>query len=251
LGARLDPPDALVASTDDAFPRDRCEEPPHQERGTLILAIIPAHNEAAHIAPVVAETRAHLPALVVDDGSTDATAAVAEAAGATVWSQSPNQGKGAALVTGFRWACERAYDAVVMLDGDGQHDPAEIPTFLKAYSASHADLIIGARDFRHMPLVRRVSNTMGRLIFSWALRQHVPDNQSGYRLVSRRLMQATLVSPERGFEFEMDMIVVAARSGFRLKWVPIRTIYAGESSHIRKWHHLVNFLRVAWHARRG
>ncbi len=227
------------------------KQPSHQEHGALILAIIPAHNESGHIATVVTGARAHLPTLVVDDGSTDATAAVAEAAGATVLRQSPNQGKGVALLAGFRWALEGGYDAVVTLDGDGQHDPAEIPTFLEAYSDTHADLIIGERDFRYMPPLRRTSNTLGRLIFSWALGQHVPDNQSGYRLLSRRLMQATLVSPERGFEFEMDMIVVAVRSGFRLQWVPIRTIYAGESSHIRKWHHLVNFLRVAWQTRRG
>jgi hypothetical protein len=192
----------------------------------LILALIPAHNEARHIAMVVTGVRAHLPVLVVDDGSTDATAAVPKR---------PARPCGVSRPTRER----------------GQHDPAEIPTFLKAYSATHANLIIGARNFRYMPLLRRTSNSLGRLTFSWALGRHVPDNQSGYRLVRRWLTDATRVSPERGFEFEMDMIVVAKRSGFRLQWVPVRTIYAGESSHIRKWHHLVNFLRLACQTPRG
>ncbi|HSN76998.1 MAG TPA: glycosyltransferase family 2 protein, partial [Anaerolineae bacterium] len=91
------------------------------------LALIPAYNEAQRIAPVIAATLQHLPALVVDDGSRDDTAGVAEAAGATVLRQAPNQGKGAALRAGLRWALDRRYDAVLTLDADGQHDPAEIP----------------------------------------------------------------------------------------------------------------------------
>lgn len=215
-----------------------------------ILALIPAHNEAGRIGLVVAEARPHLPVLVVDDGSTDGTAAEAEAAGAEVVRQSPNQGKGAALRAGFRHALEGGCAAVVTLDGDGQHAPAEIPSFLAAYAARQADLIIGAREYRLMPPLRRLSNTLGRWLFSWALGQYVRDNQSGYRLVSRRLMEATLVSQEQGFEFEVEMIVVAARRGYRIEWVPIRTIYSGQPSHIRKWHHLVNFLRMVRQTRR-
>jgi glycosyltransferase involved in cell wall biosynthesis len=215
-----------------------------------ILALIPAHNEAGRIGPVVAGARHHLPVLVVDDGSTDATAEEAAAAGADVLRQSPNMGKGAALQAGFRRALEGDCEAVVTLDGDGQHDAADIAAFLTAYAARGADLIIGARDFSRMPPVRQLSNTLGRHMFSWALGQYVPDNQSGYRLVSRRLMQASLVSPEQGFEFEMDVIVVAARSGYPIEWVPIRTIYAGQPSHIRPWHHVVNFVRVVRQVRR-
>jgi glycosyltransferase involved in cell wall biosynthesis len=220
------------------------------KRVPAILAIVPAHNEAGNVAGVVASARAHLPVLVVDDGSADATAAEAAAAGAEVLRQSPNQGKGAALQAGFRWALERGYAAAVTLDADGQHDATEIPEFLDVYAAGRADLIIGARDFGHMPPLRRAANALGRLVFSWALGQVVPDNQSGYRLVSSRLMQATLASRERGFEFEVEMIAVAVRGGFRLRWVPIRTIYTGGASHIRSFHHLVNFLRIAWHTRR-
>jgi glycosyltransferase involved in cell wall biosynthesis len=215
-----------------------------------LLALIPAYNEGQRVAQVIAGACEHLPVLVVDDGSKDDTAAQAESAGATVIHQVPNQGKGAALRAGFRWALDEGYDAVITLDADGQHDPAEIPAFLDVYTARQPDLIIGARGFSQMPVVRRFSNTLGRWLFSWALGQPVRDNQSGYRLVSRRLMESTLASAEQGFEFEVEMIVIAVGQGCALEWVPIRTIYAGETSHIRPWHHLVHFLRVVWRTRR-
>ncbi|UCG24439.1 MAG: glycosyltransferase family 2 protein, partial [Chloroflexota bacterium] len=123
-------------------------------RGHL-LALIPAYNEASRISPVIAATGEYLPVLVVDDGSTDDTAAVAAAAGANVKTVNPNQGKGAALRAGFRQAIDDGYDAVVTLDADGQHDPAEIPKFLDAYDRLGSDLIIGKRDFSDMPLIRR------------------------------------------------------------------------------------------------
>jgi len=213
-------------------------------KSSEILVLIPAYNEATRLAPVVIGALSQLPVLVVDDGSTDNTAAVADSAGAAVLPQIPNQGKGAALRAGFQWALDKGYGAVLTLDADGQHDPAEIPNFLQAYRADQADLIIGSRDFDLMPLVRRLANSLGRRIFSWALGQYVPDNQSGYRLISHRLMEAMLASGEQGFEFEVEMIVVCMQQGFKLDWVPIRTIYAGESSHINPLQHTINFLRV-------
>ena len=214
-----------------------------------VLALIPAYNEAAGVAAVVRGALAHLPVLVVDDGSQDATASIAEEAGATVLRQVPNQGKGAALRAGMRWALERNHEAVVTLDADGQHDPAEITQFLEAWRATEADLIVGARDFHQMPAVRRLSNTFGRWSFSWALGQPVADNQSGYRLLSRRMMEALLDSREQGFEFEVEMIVTCVRLGYQLAWVPIRTIYAGEASHINPVRHAANWARLVWQTR--
>jgi glycosyltransferase involved in cell wall biosynthesis len=218
-------------------------------KSSEILALIPAYNEATRLAPVVTGALSQLPVLVVDDGSTDNTAAVADSAGAAVLPQIPNQGKGAALRAGFQRAIDEGYGAVLTLDADGQHDPAEIPNFLQAYRADRADLIIGSRDFDQMPWVRRLANSLGRRAFSWALGQYVPDNQSGYRLISRRLMKAMLASGEQGFEFEVEMIVVCVQQGFKLDWVSIRTIYAGEGSHINPLQHTLNFLRVVWQTR--
>lgn len=228
-------------------------------RGTTqagrVIALVPAHDEAARIAPVVGAARRHLPVLVVDDGSSDETAAVAEAAGARVIRQSPNKGKGAALRTGFAAALAEGADAVITLDGDGQHDPAEIPAFLGAYARRAIDgapgeLVIGRRDFRRMPPVRRISNWLGSVVLSAAVGHWIADNQSGYRLIGRRLMAATLDSHEAGFAFEVEMIAVCLREGWPIAWIPIRTIYADETSHIRPVRHLREFLAVTGRARR-
>jgi glycosyltransferase involved in cell wall biosynthesis len=215
-----------------------------------ILALIPGYNEAPRIGPVVAEALRHLPVVVVDDGSSDGTAEVARTAGATVLRQVPNAGKGAALRAGFRHALAAGAPAVVTLDADGQHDPAEIPTFLAAWQARHAPLVIGQRSFARMPLLRRAGNALGTRTFAWAVGRHVPDNQSGYRLIGAELMARLLDSREAGFEFEVEMITTAIRAGFTIDWVPIRTIYAGEPSHIRPVKHVTSFLRVARDARR-
>lgn len=233
--------------------------------GPRVLAVIPGYQEGPRIGAVVARARRHVPVLVVDDGSTDDTAAQAEAAGAVVLPQRPNQGKGAALRMGFRRALAEGYDAVITLDADGQHDPDEIPRFLAAFGVADAalgpapasapdvqrpDLVIGRRDFRRMPPVRRLSNTLGGALFSWAVGQQVPDNQSGYRLLGRRMLGAMVASRETGFEFEVEMIAVCLRHGWRIAWVPVSTIYAGAPSHVRPVHHLRHFVRATQAARR-
>lgn len=219
-------------------------------RGSRVLALVAAFNEAARIGDVVRQALAFLPVLVVDDGSADATAAEAEAAGATVLVLRPNRGKGAALRAGFRWALERGFDAVVTLDGDGQHEPATISAFLAARSVAGDALVIGCRDFRRMPPMRRLANTLGGRAFSWAVGRDIPDNQSGYRLIDRRLMVALLASRESGFAFEVEMITTCIRGRWPMAWVPIRTVYAGERSSIRPLAHLVSFVRVVREARR-
>ncbi len=216
-----------------------------------ILAIIPAYNEAPRVAKVVTGAAVHLPVLVVDDGSTDGTADRAQAAGATIIRGWPNQGKGAALRAGFRHALAGDYRAVITLDADGQHDPAEIPKFIERFAVQGGDLIIGWRRLRGMPPVRRLANWLGRQAFSWAVGRPVPDNQSGYRLISRRLMTALEDSQEPGFEFELEMIVTCVRRGFGLDSLFIQTIYSGEGSHIDPGRHLFNFLRLVWRIRRG
>jgi glycosyltransferase involved in cell wall biosynthesis len=215
-----------------------------------IFALIPGYQEGPRIAAVVAAAAAYLPVVVVDDGSTDDTSVQAEAAGATVLVQRPNAGKGAALRTGFQYALDHDAAAVVTLDADGQHDPAEIPVFLAAFEAGRPELVIGRRGFGSMPPVRRLSNTLGGWVFSAAVGRRIADNQSGYRLIGRRLMTALLDSTESGFEFEVEMIARCIALGLPLTEVPIRTIYAGEPSHIRPWAHFTSFLRVSRDARR-
>ncbi|HUP54553.1 MAG TPA: glycosyltransferase family 2 protein [Methylomirabilota bacterium] len=215
-----------------------------------ILALIPAYEEGPRIGAVVEAARRHLPVVVIDDGSTDDTAERARAAGAMVLRQEPNAGKGAALRAGFRHAIDAGAPAVLTLDADGQHDPAQIPAFLERFGERRAALIIGQRDLRSMPPVRRLSNTVGGLALAVALGRSVPDNQSGYRLIGRTLMRALLDSDESGFEFEVEMIARCIALGLPLDSVPIRTIYAGEPSHIRPWRHFTEFVRITRKARR-
>lgn len=211
--------------------------------------LIPAYNEEVHIVSVIEAARKYLPVLVVDDGSTDQTAEEASEVGATVFIQVPNQGKGAALRRGFREAINKGYQYIITMDADGQHDPQEIPTFIRSFQQTGSDLIIGFRDFKKMPFVRRLANSSGSVAFSWAIRQKILDNQSGYRLMSKRLIEKVLNSKEQGFEFEVEVIVTCIQAGYPISWVPIKTIYADEISHIRPVRHFLNFMRVVMQTR--
>lgn len=226
------------------------------ELSESILVIVPAHNEGPRIGAVVrAVVEQGLPVLVVDDGSGDDTAGEARAAGARVLALQPNRGKGGALKAGFAEALAEApegkrWAALLTLDGDGQHDPAELPALLEAWKTRGADLVIGARDYKEMPPIRWFTNTLSRKLFSWAVGEDVPDNQSGYRLRSRRLAEAALASSEQGFAFEVEEIAICVGRRYGLAWVPIKTIYGSEVSDIRPWSHFLGFMRVMLRARK-
>ena len=223
-----------------------------------VLAIVPAHNEAGRVGEVVRALVAHgLPVLVVDDGSIDSTGLEATEAGAQVLRLEPNRGKGAALKAGFREALsaggvspEPDWAAFLTLDADGQHDPAKVPDFLQAWEEGGADLVVGARDYNAMPRIRWFTNSVSRVLFSWAMGEHIPDNQSGYRLHSRRLAEMALASEEQGFAFEVEEIALCLGRGYKLAWVPIPTIYGTEKSDIKPWSHFSSFVRVTRRARR-
>jgi glycosyltransferase involved in cell wall biosynthesis len=213
-----------------------------------ILALIPAWNEEAFIGPVIEATRTQLPVLVVDDGSKDRTPDLAISAGAMLVQHSENKGKGQALITGFNWALAQGFEAVVTLDADGQHDPEEIPKFLSAYRENAGELIIGRRDFRQMPFPNRFANPIGSWLLSLALRQRIYDNQSGYRLYTRRLLES-LHLQMTGFELEVEVVMQTVCLGMTIGWVPIRTIYGtGKVSYFHPLHDTIKFLRMVWYA---
>jgi len=209
-----------------------------------ILALIPAYNEEIAIQAVVRETMKYLPALVADDGSTDATMELSREAGAMIVQNENNLGKGAALRNGFRYALENDYQAVLILDADGQHDPHEIPLFLDSYRENKSNLIIGMRDFTQMPFTRRLANSLGGVLVNRLTRETIHDNQSGYRLIDAKVMNLLLDSQEMGFEFEVDMIFACLYAGLSIDWVPIKTIYANEESHISPLSHITNYFRI-------
>ena len=215
-----------------------------------ILVLIPAWNEAIRIKPILEVFNESLPVLVVDDGSSDETAAVARNAGVDVVVHPQNMGKGVALTTGFEWALAQGYDAVLTLDADGQHDPEEAPKFIEAYERGEGDLIIGRRDFRQMPSYRAFGNSVGTWMLSKVLGVKVYDNQCGYRLYTRKLLE-TVDMERAGFEFEVEVLVEAVAAGLTIGWVEVRTIYGiDKKSYFHPFHDSLKFLDMVWVARK-
>jgi glycosyltransferase involved in cell wall biosynthesis len=197
-----------------------------------VAALIPAYQAAAHLGEVLLglqDLEAPPEVLVVDDGSRDATAEVARQFGARVHSFAANRGKGHALIAGFDLL--RDFDGVVTLDADGQHPPERFPDFVKAAEAG-ADLVLGVRERTpDMPAMRRVANGLSSGWATFLAGQSVSDSQCGYRLYSRAVLDRTPITPGR-YELETEIVVRAARLGFRLTQIEIPTVYGEEKSQI-------------------
>ena len=211
-----------------------------------VAAVIPAYLEEKHIADVVRRTLEELDkVLVVDDGSADATAVTARNAGAEVIVHPQNVGKGETIKTGFRYWLDRNFTYVVILDGDGQHLPEEIPRFLAAASSTRAELLIGSRmnDVREMPLVRRLVNRYMSNRISGLCGQPIPDTQCGFRMVRRSIIPDLLGGAER-FDYETEMLILASRKGCRIESVPITTVYSDEVSSIYPARDTIRFFKL-------
>ncbi len=201
------------------------------------LVFIPAWNEEASIAAVVADVREHLAGadiLVVDDGSADATAARSRELGVLVASLPFNQGLGAALQTGYLYALREGYDCCAHLDADGQHPAAEVARLLAEVEAGSADLVIGSRyhdaaeratdgeDYRPT-LSRRIGTSVFRFFLTLATRQRFTDTTSGMRAANRRVM--ALFSAHYSPDFaEIESLQLAVREGLRVEEVPVRML---------------------------
>ncbi len=217
-----------------------------------VCAIIPCFNEARKIREIVAEVRETIAAvLVIDDGSSDATALEAEAAGAIVLKQPRNMGKGAALKAGFAWASERGYRAALTLDGDGQHDTAEIPLFLNAFDKGDCEIVVGNRmtDLKSMPRIRRWTNRFTSWAISRMARQKIWDSQCGYRLISIDIWKDVRLETKR-YEMESEILIRACRQGARLSQVTVKTIYfSSAQSKIHPLTDSIRFLKLLWRCR--
>jgi glycosyltransferase involved in cell wall biosynthesis len=203
------------------------------------LVFIPAWNEESTIAEVISGVREALPdadLLVVDDGSTDATASRARAAGAAVATLPFNQGVGAAQQTGYIYALRDGYDICAHLDGDGQHLPAELARLVEEVKADRADMVVGSRyrdrsvaqddDYR-ASFSRRTGQHLFRLIVSLSTRQRFTDTTSGMRAVNRRAM--TLFSERYSPEFaEVESVQRAVLQGLRVEELPVRMLSRAE-----------------------
>ena len=194
------------------------------------IAIVPAHNEEGAIGGVIDEIRAFdasVDVVVVDDGSRDATAAVARAHGAAVVSLPFNLGIGSAVQTGFMYALAGGYERAVRLDGDGQHDPAELPKLLDVLAAGEADIVIGSRfagdaDGGHRPASHRKAGIVffAKLV-SMLTRQRVTDTTSGFQALNQRGI--SLFADDYPNDYpEVEAIVLVFKHRLRLTEVPVR-----------------------------
>jgi hypothetical protein len=191
------------------------------------VAVVPAFREEAAIAGVVEGIKRVEPTIdvvVVDDGSPDGTSAAAAAAGASVVRLPFNLGIGAAVQTGFRYALERDYDTAVRLDGDGQHDPAELPRLLEVLELGKADVVTGSRfvadSSYRPPLARRLGITWFAKLVSLLTRQRVTDTTSGFQALNRRGI--ALFARDYPSDYpEVEATLLVLRSRLRLVEVPV------------------------------
>jgi glycosyltransferase involved in cell wall biosynthesis len=219
-----------------------------------VAALIPAYFEERHIQDVAKRVRAQLDhVLVVDDGSTDKTEAEAQQGGVQVIRHSVNQGKGAAIKTGLKELValpDLRY--ILILDGDGQHLPEEIPNFLEEANRSGAALILGNRmsDTRTMPLVRKLTNSYMSWQISRVCGQSMPDTQCGFRMLSTELAPS-LFTEANNYDYETEMLIIASRKGFPVASVPVSTVYGEEKSKIHPVRDTLRFFKLLRRYRNG
>lgn len=195
--------------------------------GARIACVIPALNAAPTLGGVVAGVRAAVPGchvIVVDDGSRDDTECVARAVADALVRFARNRGKGAALRCGFQAALDAGAEVVLTVDADGQHDPRFAPLLVAALT--DAELAIGARSRQGtgMPLGRRLTNRMSAAAVARCIGRGVDDAQSGFRALTRALVADVKPRGDR-YEFETELLILAARRGHRVTFVPVPTIY--------------------------
>jgi len=216
-----------------------------------VCVLIPAFNAGNTLGAVLGECAGlGYPLVVVDDGSRDATASIAADHGATLLRHDRNLGKGRALRTGFAWALDQGYDAVVTLDADGQHDISSVPRVIAAARAGGFDILIASRyrQFQEMGGLRKVWNRFG----VWCMRQRtgfeISDSQSGFRCYSGRLLRSVTLDAD-GYNLEMEILMKAWRSGFTIGSLPVpaRVADGRPTSHFRPvrdtWNICMTFLR--------
>jgi glycosyltransferase involved in cell wall biosynthesis len=211
-----------------------------------VIALICAYNEEKYIKKVVEGTLEYVDeVLVVDDCSIDKTAQEAREAGAKCIEHYVNKGKGGALKTGFQYSIASGYDIVVTLDGDGQHDPSEIPVLLDALENYH--IIIGTRSKlgTKMPPIRIFTNTLCSLLVSILSFRWIKDSQSGYRAIKLNILKNMKLVSGR-YNLESELLIRAGRRGYKIGEAPVRTIYGDEKSKMNPVLEPLRFIRLVF-----
>lgn len=209
-----------------------------------LCAVIPVYNESKAISNVVTQVRQqNLDVIVIDDGSSDNSADIARNCGAIVLKNITNQGKGASLIQGLNYVLNNNFDAAILMDGDGQHLPQDIPLFLQKYEATNAPLIVGNRmqNTKSMPPVRYLTNKFMSWIISKVANQDITDTQCGFRFITKDLISKIKFTTRR-YETESEMLIQAANLGYKIESIPVQTVYRGEKSQINPFLDTLRFI---------
>jgi glycosyltransferase involved in cell wall biosynthesis len=215
-----------------------------------IGVIIPAYNAALTISPLVKKISEfiHLEdIIIVEDGSFDNTFQLAKETKAILLQHPKNKGKGEALRTGFNYARERKYDAVITIDADLQHDPAYIPLFGEKVKNGDYDIIMGTRDvsLKKMPFLRFSTNFLTSLVISILCQKTIRDTQSGYRLIKVQVLKKIKLKTKK-YEQESEILIRAGRMNFKIGEIKISTIYHNGKSFINPIIDTYRFLRLSF-----
>ncbi len=208
-----------------------------------IITIIPAYNEENTIGKVIKGVKNYSDVLVVNDGSTDHTSSLASNEGVKVLNHTKNMGKGAALKTGLKYAIKEDYDRIVLLDGDGQHDPTYIPLLLKGME--NADVIIGSRFIgvnpENMPIQRRLSNGITTRIIRFVTGYHITDSQCGFRVISKKAAPFFVNISYNDYVYESEVLCRASQNRLVVDEIPIECVYGTEKSYVR-FRHVIHYM---------
>jgi len=186
--------------------------------------------------------------IVVDDGSTDHTAQLAQQAGATVLRNRKNLGKGASLKRGLKTFLQKDVEAVVVVDGDGQHNPKEIQSFLDTYNRTSIPILVGSRmsNTNGMPFIRKRTNQFMAFVLNRLVKIYIPDPPCGFRFYRTDVLPF-IISQEQRFAFEFDILLKAAKRNIRIDSVRISTIYSNKKhTHIAPFRDSWLFVGVVW-----
>ena len=203
-----------------------------------VIVAMPAHNEGKYIGSIVLQAKQYAgEVIVIDDGSTDSTSNVARLAGATVIKHGGKKGKGVAIQRILTEASQRTPDVLILLDADSQHNPEEIPSFIKAISEGF-DLVIGSRKIRryNIPPYRKIGQKVLIYFTNILSRRKLSDTESGFRALSRKAI-SKMQPKESGFSIEAEMISEASAKGLKITEVPISAIYTKDGSTLNPVRH--------------
>lgn len=199
-----------------------------------ICVLIPVFNESKTIGSIVHALKEEgLSIVIIDDGSTDQSGKIAKEQGAFVIRHAQKHGKGHSLRKGFKYALDKHFDGVITMDGDAQHDVSDIDQLL-GFTKTHSDcVVVGNRmsEPKNMPFIRYWTNRLMSALISISCRQRILDTQCGFRFISASVLKE-LELTSNGYEIESEMLMKAAKQGFVIHSVPVKTIYRGEESHI-------------------